>query len=69
MTKLRNNIEVVETTKYDTLVDEVSKVEEYQMGYQPPIPKKDSSPYPFTLKSIVGIEPIQTNSVKPSVRN
>ena len=32
MGKIKNNIEVVETTSYDDLVDEVNKVEKYELG-------------------------------------
>ncbi|XDZ62607.1 hypothetical protein AB8881_08605 [Alphaproteobacteria bacterium LSUCC0396] len=50
MGKIKNNIEVVETTSYDDLVDEVNKVEKYELGYQPPKPKGKKSDYPFVLK-------------------
>jgi hypothetical protein len=41
---------VEESTTYDTLIDEVDEVETYQMGFQPPKPNTNTSPYPFTLK-------------------
>lgn len=43
--------EVEETTVYKTLIDEVDKVEKYELGgKQPPKPKIDKTPYPFLLK-------------------
>ena len=45
-----NQLEVKETTSYDTLINEVNEVEKYDLGYQPPKPKKNENPYPFTLK-------------------
>jgi len=35
---------------YDNLIDEVNEIEKYEVGYQPPKPKKQQSPYPFKLK-------------------
>jgi len=48
--KIKNNINVVETVKYDKLLKEVDEVENYELGYQPPKPKKKKDVYPFTLK-------------------
>lgn len=42
--------EVSETTEYDNLIDEVSKVERYEFGSQKTKPKENLSGYPFTLK-------------------
>ena len=50
MNKIKNNIEVEESTRYDDLIKEVEEVEKYQFGYQPPKPPKQKSPYPFMLK-------------------
>ena len=50
----QNQIVVEESTEYDDLIREVEEVEKYEFGYQPPKPPKKKSPYPFTLKFIVG---------------